>query len=306
MEKNKILVPIDFQDQSIYALEYAVKVANSIHAKISCLYVIEEPGYITGLNLTKETQDKIRRDAEVKLSEVANKVLKNERIPFEIIVTKGKAYKRIVNTARDLKARFIIMGKSDSSDFKKNISGTNTNHIIASSNIPVITVRNNKHLSDDHLLLPLDLTKQVRSKVEKAIEIAEVLNARVTVVSVLEKDWVSIKLKFQKKLHEIKTIIENQNIICNTQLIEAKAPVCNVINEYANKINADLIFLMTQQEIDFVDYFVGSIAQDIINKSELPVLSVIPNVERTELLSSSILKHLAYPINLYNNNNKKD
>ena len=46
--------------------------------------------------------------------------------------------------------------------------------------------------------------------------------------------------------------------------------------DYAEDIAADLILIMTQQENDFKELFIGSKAQAIINKSEVPVMSVLP------------------------------
>ncbi len=38
--------------------------------------------------------------------------------------------------------------------------------------------------------------------------------------------------------------------------------------------------VMTQQEQDFTDYFIGSSAQGIINGSDIPVLSIIPSPKK--------------------------
>jgi hypothetical protein len=38
--------------------------------------------------------------------------------------------------------------------------------------------------------------------------------------------------------------------------------------------------IMTQQEINFTDLFIGSAAQEVINNSDIPVCSIIPTVRR--------------------------
>jgi len=38
--------------------------------------------------------------------------------------------------------------------------------------------------------------------------------------------------------------------------------------------------IMTQQEIDFTDYFIGSSAQEIIHNSTIPVLSIRPTAKK--------------------------
>ena len=44
---------------------------------------------------------------------------------------------------------------------------------------------------------------------------------------------------------------------------------------YSEKVNADLIMIMTQQESDLL-YFLGSTARSIINESDIPVMCVRP------------------------------
>ena len=45
---------------------------------------------------------------------------------------------------------------------------------------------------------------------------------------------------------------------------------------YAKEVDADLIVIMTQQESDFTDYFIGSTAQQVIYHSRIPVMSIRP------------------------------
>jgi nucleotide-binding universal stress UspA family protein len=49
-----------------------------------------------------------------------------------------------------------------------------------------------------------------------------------------------------------------------------------IISDYARKIDGDVIMLMTQQEISNTPYFVSSLAQEIINISEVPVMTIAP------------------------------
>ena len=53
----------------------------------------------------------------------------------------------------------------------------------------------------------------------------------------------------------------------------------NII-EYSEKVDAGLILIMTQQETDITEMFIGSSAQAIINNSEIPVMSVVPTPKK--------------------------
>jgi hypothetical protein len=48
--------------------------------------------------------------------------------------------------------------------------------------------------------------------------------------------------------------------------------------------------IMTQQEVDFTQYFIGSSAQGIINHSDIPVISIIPLSKEERKSVTSILK----------------
>ena len=46
--------------------------------------------------------------------------------------------------------------------------------------------------------------------------------------------------------------------------------------QFCYDISADLIMIMTQQEAGIKKFFLGSLASEIVNKAELPVLSINP------------------------------
>ena len=48
------------------------------------------------------------------------------------------------------------------------------------------------------------------------------------------------------------------------------------IIDYANKVDGDLMIIMTQQEANFTRMFIGSTAQEIVNNCDIPVMSIIP------------------------------
>src|SRR5688572_30426732 len=58
--------------------------------------------------------------------------------------------------------------------------------LVRESTCPVLTIRGKKHKKGcENIVLPLDLTKETREKVAKAIEFAKYFDASVRVVSVL-------------------------------------------------------------------------------------------------------------------------
>ncbi len=272
-----------------------------MNGMITCMYVIEEPGYITGRFISREIHDRIRREAELRLSVLVNDNLDSaDKTPFEIIITAGKVHQKIVEKATDLDAAFVVMGRSDPPDMSRKGIGTNANRVIIQTKVPVITVRSNQNTTAEQILLPLDLSKPVGSKLVKTIEVAHMLSAGVSVLSLLESDWINLEIKFRSKLEEIRQFINNEGINCNVHLATIKKNLPDEIISYAINTQAGMIVLMTQQETNFTDFFIGSTARNIFQKSDIPILSIIPDVLLDGYPDKTSLGDLFNPVSLLN------
>lgn len=279
VSKN-FLVPIDFRPESELALEYAASVAAKVEANLHLVYILEEESPLLKLVLKDDQRDMIIRGAADKLDDVAGKVLTGKNIPFTTKIKQGKIYKMIIETAGEVEADFIFMGRTDSSDMMKNLAGTNTMHIIRGANVPVITLREKPdYFGCSHIILPLDLTKQTLKKASNAVAVARMLEARITILSILTEDSKSKEIKIISKLDEIRTKINSLKIDCDVKLIKNTIDAPHkILNDAVRELDGDLVMIMTQQELHITEYFIGSVAQDIINHSDFPVLSINPLV----------------------------
>lgn len=302
-EQPTILVPVDYRPQSMAAYEYAKIVAKATNCSLTLLYVIEEQGFFTKKILNKEQRAEIIHQAESSLNDMirSDKDLQTKNIKVIPKIKKGKVYQRIIKTASDIKPQLIIMGRTDASDFRKNITGTNTHHIVSEANTPVITIKGTDEITTtNHILLPLDLSHPAKEKIAKAIEMAEFLEAKVCVLAVLQSTWLSKKIKYKKILADIKRIFEKYDIECSTHLkITKKSSISKIINNFAVEIKADMIMLMTQQEMNIHKYFIGSTAQEIINESDLPVLTIIPHPELKIDIKHHLFKAMLDPMRVF-------
>jgi nucleotide-binding universal stress UspA family protein len=299
VSKN-FLVPIDFRPESEIALEYAAFISSRVKATLHLVYILEEESPLLKLVLKEDQRDMIIRGAADKLDDVAGKVLTGKNIPFTTKVKQGKVYTMIIESARELKADFIFMGRTDSSDMMKNFAGTNTMHIIKRANVPVITLRKKpEYFACTHIILPLDLTKQTIRKAETAVAVARMLDARITILSVLREDSKGKEIKYISKLDEIRTKLKNLGVDCDVKLIKnsTDAP-SNILNNAVRELEGDLVMIMTQQELHITEYFVGSVAQDIINLSDFPVMSINPLVREEKGIPDPMVEVFINPIQM--------
>jgi nucleotide-binding universal stress UspA family protein len=299
--KTNILVAFDFRPESEAALDYAISVGNRLAAVIYVLYILEDESPFMKMVITGEQRKLMKKGAEDKLKEIISDKTKGLYPGIKSIIKEGKVYRMIIETAKEISADLIIMGRTDSMDLVKNFTGTNTMHLVRESAIPVITLKKTaKGECCNHILLPLDLTKQTRKQVNSAISESIKLQASITLVTVLAENLVSQKLRFSTRLREITDIINSFNIKCDYTLIIDTNPVWSkLLNKLSKETGADMVMIMTQQEFDFTEYFIGSTAQEIINNSDLPVLSLTPEKKGPSILSNEMMEILINPIQIF-------
>ncbi len=283
-KRLSLLVPIDFNEQSLIALEQSYNLAKLLRYDIILLYVLEERDFVSSL-FSKEDNERALMSINKKLEETAEMVSRKSGCAVEALVLKGKVHQNILKTAGKYHARFILMGTSDQGEQPgqpKSQIGSNTLKVIRQANIPVITFNGKSHFNGCRsILLPLDLTKETRQKVTYAIEIAKLFGAKIKVMSVLwDKNSPEIRQQLQLQMAQVEHFISEVNIPCYTELVEVEggqnALVPAILDFAYEEADVDLIMIMTQQENRLVEFFVGSAAQNIIRQSHVPVMSIIP------------------------------
>ena len=278
-----LLIPVDFNEQSLVALEQSYNLARLLQTELVLLYVHEERDFINSL-FSKEQKQQISEDINHRLEEIASEISQKTGLRVSPVVKRGKVHAAILETAEQYNSRFILMGTNDEqSDQEKNsLIGSNTSKVIRQSKIPVITFNTKTHFDGCRsILLPLDLTKETRQKVTHAIQMAKLFGSTIKVISVLwDADSRAIRQQLMAQLDQAQNFIREAGIRCETQLIEtgssAQDLVPALLNYSEQQQDIDLIMIMTQQENRLVEFFIGSAAQQIIRESTIPVMSIIP------------------------------
>lgn len=284
-QTNKILVPVDFSEQSLIALDQSYNLAKEYNAEITLLYIIEDSGILSKL-FSNEQHDNIKSEIQKQLDRLALDVENKSKIKVNTLIAKGAIYEKIAEIAELINATMIIMGTNGSDSLKKRFIGSNALRVTRESKIPVITIKGKHHRNGcKNIVLPLDLTKQTREKVTIAIELSRLFHgAAIRVVSILFTDDEFLVNKLTRQLLQVKAFLEKEGVDCSAEIINAvkgKDSLAQNVISYAEKVDGDLIMIMTQQEVDFTEFFIGSAAQEIINQSTIPVYSIRP-IERKD------------------------
>ena len=277
---KKILIPLDFSFTSLKALDYAVLLAKLTKAEINLLHVIEtvyattDPFFVADPEIQSYESD-LKKISYQSLDKISEKIKEKNVVKTNIISSSGRTHKEIIRVSKKIKADLIVMGTHGVSGFREFVMGSNTFRIVQDAECPVISVqRKNKAAVFKNILVPFNDKPHSREKVMYAIKMAEIYGAVLNVLGIDDEETAAHSKKIALEANQIKTIAEKHNLTCKIKLITASFNAKTVL-DYAKKINADVITTMGDApKENITEYFTGSISQQIINHSTVPVLSI--------------------------------
>ncbi len=257
---NTILVPIDFSEMSLNALDHAIEIAKKYKNEITLLHIVED-GEIQLPNLDK----------------LADDITKKHDIIVHKLVKEGKIANVINEVAEVGNYDSIMMGSNGSSGLQL-FMGSNASKVIKSATVPVIVIKE-KNISEGYkkIVMPVDLTIESRQKVDWAIHLAKKFDSIIHIIFEKENDEY-FENNIKASLNQITNKLKLNGVNYLLHKLDNKTYPGKLFEDtivYAHEIDADLILIMTQAEGNIFDFVIGSHAQHIVNKSEKVAVMVV-------------------------------
>ncbi|MBA2421789.1 MAG: universal stress protein [Chitinophagales bacterium] len=276
---NKILVPTDFSEISIHALEYAALIAREANAEIILLHVFESYSQNTMLDMVIDFPDIVEKGIRDKIDEIKKGNAKLNGVTVHPRVVTGKIHNEIENITREEGVKLIVMGTygvSGVTNIGKFFIGSNAYRTIQEAPCPIITLRE-KPWKDSikDIVVPIDSTKESEEKLDIVISWAKFFGSTVHVLAVtafFEEFYVDVKA-VDRKVHEVEKRLSAEGINYTAHIARHQAPSFSVL-EHARKVGGDLIIMVTGQEWQLTEMLLGSSARNIVTESTIPVLSI--------------------------------
>ena len=269
---KQIIVAIDFSRCSIHALEYAITIANTINADIILTWVdISDRADTAFRGIENHPRKEIVQNFE-ELIQKYDKKLKGE---LSYKIRKGKVHFEIANQAKYSDASIVIAGTHGVSGFEEFWIGSNAYRIVSHAPCPVITVRADYEStrSIKTIVLPIDSTLESRQKLPFTSKIAKLFNAKIHVISLYSTSIKAIRNRIDNYTHQVVKFLKEEGVDHLVKKVEAENITNSTLN-YAKSVDADLISIMTEQETSASNLFLGAYAQQMVNHSSIPVLSI--------------------------------
>ena len=262
---NYIVVGFDFSSGSAQAVDLAIDIANRWQCNLRLVYVKERD----------EDEAPIRSEIERRNAGVAH-LLKGIRIDYTI--RSGKVSEELTSQAEEDNAQLVVVGTHGMSGLTNKWIGRNTYRTIAESKIPVLTLREDFNFNKDleRIILPLDSSDDTRQKVPMTIHFAKTFGSEVYIMGLYTSTAQDIRNVVNSYVVQTQKLLENAGIRYKTTMHEVHKNLTAETLAFAEENKADLIAIMTEQERSFSNLLLGSYANQMLEMSKIPILTVRP------------------------------
>lgn len=275
----KVLVPYDFSEQALNALNFSTGLAEKIDGvHIAVVNVLEVPyvssiGTMGGGDVMPEMENQVffiqlmeRRKEQI--AELKEKY-KDKKFTFSAKLKLGNAFKSISESILEEKPDLVVMGSKGSSGVEEVLIGSNTEKIVRTANCPVVTV---KSATDPSKFKKIVFASDFK---EEEDEIARRMK---NLQSLFDADLYFVVVNTPANFETTRDSIKRIGMFVKKYCFEGvKAEIYNSLSEeagiieFAEDIDADLIAMATHGRTGFLHLITGSIAEDVVNHSKRPV-----------------------------------
>ena len=272
---NSILAFIPQNKSGELVIKEALYFQQILEMRIFILNIMKPPSLLSKVLKAKKLETRITK-ARQKQSDFVKNVIQKE-IPKNIIlkIKTGDVVSTLIHESKYGGYDFIIVDKSKSS-FKGALHWSKFDKFINQSRCPVLTINKDFPVREiKKIIIPIDISQTTKKRLLWATLFAKKFNAKIQIVSALNKNIDETKSLAYKNAVKIKHLLWDRGVECDVKI--QKVNIQNkhrAILEYINKEKPELVIIRTHQESIFAETNIGKFVSEIVHGCTMPVFTV--------------------------------
>ena len=272
---NSILAFIPQNKSGELVIKEALYFQQILEMRIFILNIMKTPSLLSKILKTKKLETRITK-ARQKQSDFVKNVIQKE-IPKNIIlkIKTGDVVPTLIHESKYGGYDFIIVDKSKSS-FKGALHWSKFDKFINQSRCPVLTINKDFPIREiKKIIIPIDISQTTKKRLLWATLFAKKFNAKIQIVSALNKNINETKSLAFKNAVKIKHLLWDRGVECDVKILKVNMQKKQqAILEYINKEKPELVIIRTHQESIFAETNIGKFVSEIVHGCTMPVFTV--------------------------------
>ncbi len=265
MEKSDqtIVVPHDFTQIGDYALEHALVISPIMENDIVLVHIVK-------------SKDDIPL-AEKRCEAIVEETFKKHFLKPRYVVREGSIFKDIGEIANEVNANLVIMGTHGRKGIQK-LTGSWALKVIVNSTVPFIIVQSPPEKRKfEKIVFPIDFRSENKEKIQWVNYLSKYYKTKFYIFKQNYKDKL-FQTKIRNNLLFTRKFLDSKNIDYEIHTAPGNKKFWQETIDFAKKVDADMILVMTTKDISIADYALGADEQHIIaNKEKIPIMCVNPD-----------------------------
>ena len=266
---SKIVVGIDFSECSLNALAHAVSLAEKSNLEVVMIWVNK----FSEERILSHNNELLVSGADLHFSKLIEKYkpILGDRISY--VIREGRVYESINEFCQEINPLLVVIGTHGISGLSEKWLGSNAYRMALMLETPVIIIRNGADVNNSlsKILLPIDSTVETRQKLPLTAKLAQYFGATIYVLGVHTSTLDDMVNKVKSYVNQVATYLEEKGVKYEVDEVYSNDLVGDIV-DYSEKINANLLSIMDEQEVTLKNVFEGSYTLQLVTRSKCPVL----------------------------------
>jgi nucleotide-binding universal stress UspA family protein len=187
-----------------------------------------------------------------------------------------KIFKEMDSLAKEYDADLIVMGSHGSSGVREVFVGSNTEKVVRTSTVPVLVIKNRTmNFTVDKMVFACDFSPEYIPAFKKAKELAEMFDSTFQLLYINTPERFMRSSEMTARTFDFLTQAADGNI----DLYDSIQYYCDKTIEegifsFSSDYNIDVIAIPTHGRRGLAHFFAGSIGEELVNHSDIPVLTL--------------------------------
>ena len=264
-----ILVPTDFTTVGENALKHANLFAAKTGKSITLLHVI--------------AAESEKEKAMQKLNAIAIANKTSHEIETFCLTSAGTIFDQIGTVADVINAAFVVMGTHGIVGMQK-VTGSKALKVITKSHVPFIVIQKSPaHANYNNIVIPISYQRESKQAIFNILELARVFGATCHLVYAHSNDE-QLEMNIYNNVAYAESFLDDNNVAHISRSLGSNLSNFNdACLSYANDVNADLITLITEQNITMAEFLMRPAEQFFIaNNLGIPVMCIHPDYKAVQ------------------------
>jgi len=291
---KNILIPIDFSDTSLNALNTAIQMARRHEAVLHLLYVQDFLDYYPQLGalLTQAPMlDEVFKKDKLLLKKLVESIGSSHQVNCMMHVDTGNRVSVIAESALRLDTDMVVVGADTDISEQAYLEDSLPYKVLQKTRCHVLSVPAKKQISNfSYIVFPVMSDERPMEKLKVLHNIIERNNAKVAVLGIVRKHDLNLSSTIRKlsgfvtaRVRNIAKKVTHKNVYSSSRV--------KVLSDASNNESEVLIVINANTQRNLKEFFFGNFTQKMIRNARAAVL-MVRSEANNEARSSLKIAHL--------------